>query len=157
MTRGIMLMRHRWRQLRAEPERGGGRASLELAILGPALLMVFVALLIAAGRVSTSGGAVEEAARAAAREASLQRDGGTAQTKATAIARDSLAGQGLTCDTLQVSVDTSQFGRPLGQPAEVTATVTCQVGVSDLGLPGAQKTMTATFVSVIDPYRERRA
>lgn len=147
----------RWCVLRAEPERGGSRGPLELALLAPLLIVAFVLLLIAAGRISTGGGAVEEAARAAAREASLQRDGATAQARATSVARESLAGQGLACDSLVVQVDTSQFGRPLGEPAEVTATVTCQVRLSDLAIPGSpgSKTETASFVSVIDPYRER--
>ncbi|MFC0429922.1 TadE/TadG family type IV pilus assembly protein [Kutzneria buriramensis] len=150
-------LRHRWHTLTSESERGGGRAALETAILAPVLILVFIILVIAGGRISSAGSAVEEAARAAAREASLQRDGATAQSRATRIAEQSLAGQGLVCDSLQVVVDTSQFSRPLGQPAQVTATITCQVRLSDLGLPGApgSKTMTSTFVSVIDPYRER--
>jgi Flp pilus assembly protein TadG len=150
-------LRDRWHGLAGEPELGGGRTALETVILAPVLILVFIMLVIAGGRIVSAGGAVEEAARAAAREASLQRDGATAQSRATTIAQQSLAGQNLVCDSLQVQVDTSQFGRPLGQPAQVTAIITCQVRLSDLAIPGlpGSKTMTSTFVSVIDPYRER--
>jgi uncharacterized protein (UPF0333 family) len=153
----ITYLRRAWCRLQREPERGGGRISLEFVLLAPIMVAAFVLLPLAAGRISNSGGAVEEAARAAAREASLQRDSPTAQSRATALATESQTAQGQACQSTQVTVDTSQFGRPLGQPAEVTATVTCDVRLSDLGLPGASssKTMTATYSSVIDPYRER--
>jgi hypothetical protein len=46
----------------------------------------------------------------------------------------------------------------VGQPGQVTATVTCTVRLSDLtavpGMPGS-RTLTATFVSALDPYRAR--
>lgn len=135
---------------------GGARAPLEFVIIAPGLLLL-LALLIAGGRVTVASGAVEEAARSAARTASLQRDTGAAQAQALRVAQQSLAGQQLTCTSLDVTVDTSQYSRPLGAPAQVTATVSCAVPWSDLGLPGAPggKTMTAEWVSVIDPYRER--
>ena len=42
-------------------------------------------------------------------------------------------------------------------PPRVTATVTCQVPLSDLLLPGmpGSRTLTATFTSPLDPFRGR--
>jgi hypothetical protein len=53
--------------------RDGGNVTLEAVVLTPALLM-FIALIIAAGRVTLAGGSIEAAARDAARQASIARD-----------------------------------------------------------------------------------
>jgi len=133
-----------------------GSISLELAILAPALLML-LGLAIFAGRTVIADNAVEEAARAAARSASIAID----QTSASAAAQESAAAtlddQGLNCVTLSVVVDTSGFSAPIGTPSQVSVTVTCTVSMADLGVPGisATSTLTATFFSPIDTYRQR--
>jgi Flp pilus assembly protein TadG len=135
-------------------ERGGG-SSVEAAIgmIGFALL---IALIIAAGRLVLAEAAADHAARAAARIASLQRDAGPAQQVAEDTARAVLAAEGLTCQRLDVVVDVSGFDQPLGEPAVTTATVTCAVRWSDLGLPGADtRLLEAQFISPIDRLRER--
>ncbi len=58
-----------------------------------------------------------------------------------------------------VSVDVAGFAVPPGQPATVSADVSCTVPLSDLlpwlpGLPGA-KTVKAQFSSPLDPFRAR--
>jgi hypothetical protein len=57
-----------------------------------------------------------------------------------------------------VTVDTTGFSVPVGEPAQVSATVTCAVRLSDLtavpGMPGS-RALTATFTSPLDPYRAR--
>ena len=67
-----------------------GSVSLELAILAPALLLL-LGVLVLAGRVETSSAAVEQAARAAARDASLARTPDAARSTATASAQRELA------------------------------------------------------------------
>jgi Flp pilus assembly protein TadG len=136
--------------------RGGdpGDAALELIILAPVLLAL-IGLVIAAGRVSVAQGSVAAAARDAARQASISRSPGEARATAAASADAALRQDGLDC--LVVTVDVAGFGTPVGQPAEVTATVTCQVPLADLvvpGLPGSRR-LSARFTSPLDPYRGR--
>jgi Flp pilus assembly protein TadG len=114
-------------------------------------------LMIAFGRVTDADGAVDSAARAAARAASLERDAGTAQSAARAAADRSLQGEGITCTTSSVDVDTGGFSLDLGVDATVTATIACTADLSDIGLPGlpGAKTLTASWSSPIDTYRGR--
>jgi Flp pilus assembly protein TadG len=136
-------------------DREAGNAALELVVLAPVLLFL-LGLVIAAGRTSVAQGSVAAAARDAARQASISLTPAAAQAAALSSATAALSQDGLDCDPV-VSVDTSQFSVPVGEPASVTATVTCAVRLSDLlvpGLPGS-KTLTATFTSPLDPYRER--
>lgn len=131
-----------------------GSASLELAILAPALVLALL-LAIGAGRITTSHQAVEAAARDAARQASIARDPTTAQANATTSAHATLAREGLTCPA-RVTVDVSQFARTVGQPGTVTATVACTVRLADVaasGIPAA--TVTGRYTSPIDPHRGR--
>jgi hypothetical protein len=100
---------------------------------------------------------VAEAARAAAREASLARDAATATASATAQAQRTLAAQDLRCQSTTVDVDTAGFQTPLGQPGDVTVTISCSVGMADLlapCLPGSV-TVQGAFTSPVDAYRER--
>ena len=133
-----------------------GSATLELAIIGPALI-VLLAVVIAAGRIQVAGGAVEQAAAAGAREASIARTPAAAVAMAEAAATRVLTQQDLDCAALTVTTDTSGYAVPVGQVGQVGATVTCVVPLSDLGvpvLPGA-RTLTAQSTSVLDRYRGR--
>jgi Flp pilus assembly protein TadG len=138
-----------------DPSEVGGGVSVEAAItaIGFALL---IALAIAAGRLVTAEAAADHAARAAARIASLQREPASAQLLAETTARDVLAREGLACQRLEVAVDVSEFDVALGEPGMTTATVTCVVRWSDLGLPGADtRLLEAEFTSPLDRLRER--
>lgn len=134
-----------------------GSASLEAAIVVLGLL-VLLGLAVGGGRVAVAGGAVEEAARDAARQASIARDAKAAQELATVAASATLANQGLSCARISVRVDTSGFAVPVGRPARVGATVTCVADLSQLAVPGlpGRRALTATFTSPLDTYRERR-
>ena len=145
------------RASRAAGRSDQGSVTLELAILGPALLLL-LGLVIAAGRIAVSGGAIEAAARDAARQASISRDPATATAGARAAALDTLAAQDLRCVSLTVRVDTAAFTAPVGAPAQVTAQVSCVVALTDLAVPGlpGTKTLQASFASPLDSYRERR-
>ncbi|RAG81239.1 pilus assembly protein [Streptacidiphilus pinicola] len=132
-----------------------GALSLEMAILAPVLLLMF-GLMALAGRVYLAGSTVDNAARDAARAASLQNSPGAAQQAALQVANQSLTSQGVHCASTDVTVPTAGFSAPLGQPAAVTVTVTCQVPLSGLfpGVPGS-KVLTGSFTCSIDQYRQR--
>jgi Flp pilus assembly protein TadG len=137
---------------------GGERGSttLELVVWAPGLLLI-VALVTVAGRVNSANAAVEQAAADAARTASIARSAGAAQSAAVESAQATLSGQGLQCTGTTVTVDTSGFSAPPGQPASVTATVSCPVRLADLAVPGlpGTRTVTHTAASSLDTFRER--
>jgi Flp pilus assembly protein TadG len=135
--------------------RDTGNAALELVILAPVILFL-LGLVIAAGRTSVAQGSVAAAARDAARQASISLTPGAAQTAALSSARAALGQDGLNCEPV-VTVNVSGFGVPVGEPADVQATVTCRVSLSSLLVPGmpGSKTLQATFTSPLDPYRGR--
>ena len=139
---------------RLDPERGS--AVIE-AVIGVPAFMLFVALIIFAGRVAIAHQGVQSAAADAARSASLARTQGGAHTAGNTAAATSLTNQHLNCVTTTVSVDTSGFAAPVGTPAKVSATVTCRVNLSGLLLPGVpgSKAITASMSSPLDTYRER--
>lgn len=133
-----------------------GSVSVELALLAPALLLL-LSFAVVAGRTQVAEGAVAEAARAAAREASLARDDVTAAALAGTQADRTLAAQDLRCQSTSVDIETTGFQAPPGQPGDVTVSITCVVGMADLlvpGLPGSV-TVEASFTSPVDAYRER--
>lgn len=132
-----------------------GSVAVEAAILAPTLL-AFVLIAVAAGRIQTTVGEVDAAARAGARAASLARTPEGARTAAADAVQDSLRGRGVDCteeptqDPVYGTIDT-----PTGPLDTVSVTVRCTVRLDDLllaGMPGG-KTMTGRFTSVIDRYR----
>ena len=137
-------------------DRERGSATLELAIITPALLLV-LGLVVVGGRVQVASGALEHAAATAAREASLMRTGAAAQAAATAAAARELDGQDLRCAATSTTVDTSGLARRVGQPATVAVTLTCTVSFADLALPGlpGARILTATATSPLDRFRAR--
>lgn len=137
-------------------DRERGSEAIEAAIGIPAFVL-FIALIIAAGRIAIADQAVEAAAADAARSASISRTQGEANATAESRATATLANQQLQCLSMGVSVDTRGFAAPAGTPADVTATVTCVVNLSDVAIPGlpGSHTITATMTSPIDTYRER--
>lgn len=131
-------------------ERGSG--ALEAAIIMPVMLL-FIAMVIAAGRVVVAHNSVAAAAGAAARAASMERDSGTANAAASSVATATLSNSYCAPN---VSI-TGNFNAPVGTASTVSATVSCQVGLSDLVLPGLPGSVTirSSNTSVIDRYRGR--
>lgn len=136
-------------------ERQRGSAALELVTLSPVLLAL-IGLVILGGRIQIAGGAVEQAAADAARQASLSRDAGSARSKAMAAASDALRREAVPCSSVSVDIDTAGFAVPVGEPAQVAVHVSCVVPLSGLvpGAPGS-RTLRADAVSVLDTYRGR--
>jgi hypothetical protein len=133
-----------------------GNAALELLILAPVILAL-IGLVIAAGRTSVAQESVDAAARDAARQASISLTPDAARQAAAASAYAALRADGLHCRPV-VSLDLAPgFGSPPGQPAQVSALVSCTVRLSDLLVPGVPgtRTLTARFTSPLDPYRSR--
>ena len=143
-------MSRRW------PRQDDGSAALETVILAPPMLAI-IAMAIIGMRIEVAGGAIEGAAHAAARAASIAGNPQAAQSAAFATANASLQQQGLKCAQLQVMVNTAEFARPPGQQANVYVDITCVVALADVAAPGmpGSKSMNATFVSPIDVYRSR--
>ena len=125
-----------------------GSASVELTLLVPVLVLALVLMLVA-GRQISAALITQDAAAAAARAASLQREVSQARTHAEQAAEQELARRGLACSPYAARVDTARFA-PGG---DVAVEVECTVTVVDLGGLGEQRTLTATAMSPVDPYR----
>src|SRR5450756_953609 len=124
---------------------GGRTATIATVTVTGTSLSVFP------GRVAVAHQGVQSAAADAARSASIARTQGGAQTAGDTAAATSLANQNVNCTATTVSVDTTGFASPVGTPAKITASVTCQVNLSDLlpGVPGT-KAIKATMSSPLD-------
>ncbi|GAA2148494.1 hypothetical protein GCM10009760_40620 [Kitasatospora kazusensis] len=132
-----------------------GSVAVEAAILVPAV--VALALIVAGvGRIQTTGGVVDAAARAGARAASLARTPEGAQQAAEDAARGVFSEQHVPCTDLQITQPSSD---PVtvnnGALQTVDVRVVCTVRLGWLlvdGMPGS-KTLKGEFSSVIDRYR----
>jgi Flp pilus assembly protein TadG len=132
-----------------------GSVTMELAIWALPLILL-ISLLIAGGRVALTGNAVQSAAFAAAREATLTYNSIQAQNAGEAGADFSLDNNGVTCLNRRVILDTSAFNQPPGAIGSVTANLTCTVNLANVGLPGIPGSVdiTRTSSSPVDPYRD---
>jgi Flp pilus assembly protein TadG len=127
-----------------------GSASLELVLVTPALVLLLL-LVVAGGRIEQARGQIDGTAREAARAASIARTSTEARTAATQLASRRLADQHLTCGSLTVVTDITEFHAG----GSVTSTVRCTVDLSDLiglGVPGS-RVLTASATEPIDVYR----
>ena len=135
-------------------EAGMGGESLELVILAPLILALFM-VIVAVGRYELGSGKIDQAAGAAARAASQQVSAVQAEPAAAAAAQSSLASAGVTCKNIAVSVDTAGFAAAAGSTADVTVIVSCTVSWSDLTIPGwpGDKDIQASAASPLDTRR----
>jgi Flp pilus assembly protein TadG len=133
-----------------------GSVAIELAILTPAIILFF-AVMVVAGRITLARQAAEAAAFDAARTASLARSASAAQIEAGNAALSSFQSQGIECISLAVSVNTTGFGIEPPAPATVSVSVSCDVQLADVALPGFPGSMTldGQFTSPLDRYRSR--
>jgi Flp pilus assembly protein TadG len=147
-----MMLRH---VSGADRERGS--MSVELAVIIPALILLLL-LVALGGRLVMARGAVDGAARDAARAASLARYPGPGQLGATTLA-DQAADDDLAGYCTGGDLDVGVTGFPaLGDAAQlgdnVTVTVKCGINTSVFGVLGLGAThwMTGTAVAPLDPY-----
>ncbi|MFC8295601.1 TadE family protein [Streptomyces sp. NPDC057242] len=134
-----------------------GDAAIEATIVIPLLIAIVLAVL-AGARLSMAGQKTDAAAQAAARAASLERTPAAGQAAAQRAAADALGRRSQSCTPTRVTTNTSGLSADLGQVSSVTVTVSCTVPLGDLlllgGGPGV-RTMTSSFTSIVDAYRER--
>ncbi|MQS15183.1 pilus assembly protein [Streptomyces kaniharaensis] len=134
----------------------GGGVAVEAAIVAP-YVVGLVLIAIAAGRLQTTSGTVEAAARSAARTASMGRSFDGMEEPARKTVERSLKQQGVYCRDLAVEVTPGELQLPGGAVATVRVRVVCEVGLGDLlgwleGVP-VTKTLAGEFTSVVDRYR----
>ena len=158
MTLGHTAIPRRRRRLAwARDDRGeGGGTALEFLLLTP-LVLVFGLLIVAGYRYAINQQTIDSAAASAARAATQQTTAEQAQQVALEQASAALAAGDVSCQTVDVDVNTEGFAATPGTAATVTATVTCQVSMADLSavpnLPGTI-TLTGRAVSPLDVHRE---
>ena len=152
-----VLTRGTRRGARRTADRDRGSLSVELAVVIPALalLLLIVAL---GGRLVEAQGAIDGAARDAARAASLARDPGTGPLGAASLAQQAAAGDlSGYCTGGQLAVKVTNFPA-LDEPAQlgdnVTVLVTCYINTSVFGVLGLHAThkMTASAIAPLDPF-----
>ena len=145
------MRRHRTRHY---DERGS--ATIE-AVAGAAAFAAFCSLAYLGGHIALAHQSVQVAAAEAARSASIARTQPAAAQAATAAAQQVLANHQLACVSSHVSVDTSGFTVPVGQPAWVTVTVGCEIDSRAMGVPIGIGSLWVeeTLRSPLDTYRLR--
>ncbi|HVK20006.1 MAG TPA: TadE family protein [Actinokineospora sp.] len=127
-----------------------GSATVELVIIAPPLIVMLL-FVVFCGRMASTGQRVTDAAHQASRAASLARSPVAAAADARSTAHNALANAGVSCQGLDVNIDTQGL-RP---GSTVTVTIVCTVGLSDLsllGLPGTSD-FRGSFSSVVDVHR----
>jgi Flp pilus assembly protein TadG len=137
-----------------------GSMSVELVVIAPALVLLLL-LVGAGGRWVESHGAIDGAARDAARAASIARTPGDAVTLAQQAATADLASSGW-CNAGSANVGVTGFpssGQFTAQGTDVTVTVTCSVNMSPFTMLGfsAASPVTGTAVAPLDPFMCRGA
>jgi Flp pilus assembly protein TadG len=127
-----------------------GTMALEMAILAPALLALFM-FLLACGRYFQTSSLLESAARDGARGASQSRSAQEAQGRVDQAVSATMGQAVKSCkDSAAGSLTT---GFVAGNPLSVE--VSCTINYRDLGLLGlgGDTTITKRFTSSLDPYR----
>jgi Flp pilus assembly protein TadG len=133
-----------------------GAVTAEIAFYVPLAVLV-VCLLWAFGATAMASSAVLHAALNASRAASRAPTATQARADASRVAQEILHEHDLRCRSLTVTVDTSGFGVPVGQPAQVSVEVTCVITLADLCVPGfsGEKAVRERQVSALDTFRTR--
>ncbi|MCI3245474.1 MULTISPECIES: TadE/TadG family type IV pilus assembly protein [Streptomyces] len=126
--------------------RDRGLSTIEVVILAPVMIL-FILVLVAFGQLVDGRGALDGAARDAARAGSIQKDHATAISEAKKAADADLAE---VCSGPVSVVQTSAGFEP---DTIFTVEVSCQVrGLAMLGLD-IPTTLKASFSSPLDPFR----
>lgn len=124
-----------------------GLSTIEVVILAPVIIL-FILVLVAFGQLVDGRGAVDGAARDAARAGSLQRSRSVAMDQATEAARADLDD---TCVPGTLSVTQTSDG--FAPDTLFTVQVSCTIrGLASLGLD-IKKTITSSSSSPLDPFR----
>ncbi|MFF4472974.1 TadE/TadG family type IV pilus assembly protein [Streptomyces sp. NPDC001599] len=123
-----------------------GLSTVEVVILAPVMIL-FILVLVGFGQLVEGRGALDGAARDAARAGSIQKDHGTAMAEARKAARADLE------DVCSGPVSVVQKSAGFEPDTLFTVEVSCEVrGLSMLGLD-IPTSLSASFSSPLDPYR----
>ncbi|GAA3907431.1 TadE/TadG family type IV pilus assembly protein [Streptomyces lacrimifluminis] len=123
-----------------------GLSTIEVVILAPVMIM-FILVLVAFGQLVDGRGALDGAARDAARAGSIQKDHVTAMAEAKKAAEADLT------DVCSGPVTVTQTSAGFEPDTIFSVEVSCEVrGLAMLGLD-IPTTLTATFSSPLDPFR----
>jgi Flp pilus assembly protein TadG len=123
-----------------------GLSTVEVVILAP-VMITFILVLVAFGQLVDGRGALDGAARDAARAGSIQKDHATAMAEARKAAEANLEG---VCSGPVTVIQTS---RGFVSGTFFTVEVSCEVrGLAMLGLDIPTR-LTASFTSSLDPFR----
>ncbi|MGW5133197.1 TadE/TadG family type IV pilus assembly protein [Streptomyces sp. NPDC004135] len=123
-----------------------GLSTVEVVILAPVMIL-FILVLVAFGQLVDGRGALDGAARDAARAGSIQKNHALAMAEARKAAEADLAD---VCSGPVTVVQTSQGFEP---DTIFTVEVSCQVrGLAMLGLDIPTR-LSASFSSPLDPFR----
>ncbi|EPD55787.1 MULTISPECIES: TadE/TadG family type IV pilus assembly protein [unclassified Streptomyces] len=126
--------------------RDRGLSTIEVVILAPVMIL-FILVLVAFGQLVDGRGALDGAARDAARAGSIQKDHATAISEAKKAADADLA------DVCSGPVSVVQTSAGFEPDTIFTVEVSCQVrGLAMLGLD-IPTTLKASFSSPLDPFR----
>ena len=141
------------------PEDEAGTSTLELVALVPLLaaLMLFV---VFCGRVTVTRLDVQQAARDAARAASIAVTRDDAAIALEASLTENLGGQARYCTHLPVDYSAIATDSGVGEDWDsgvIELRLTCAIPTADLGLLGiaGTKTFTAKAVEPVDTWRSR--
>ncbi|NDZ77594.1 pilus assembly protein [Streptomyces sp. SID10853] len=142
VRRGTGAVRTRLDRAGAGADRG--LSTIEVVILAP-IMILFILVLVGFGQLVEGRGAVDSAARDAARAGSIQKDGGVAMAEARRAAEADLT------DVCSGPVSVTAKGFVRG--GFFTVDVSCQIrGLAMLGLD-IPTTLSGHSTSPIDPYR----
>ena len=123
-----------------------GLSTVEVVILAPVMIL-FILVLVAFGQLVDGRGALDGAARDAARAGSIQKDHATAMAEAKKAAEANLG------DVCSGPVTVTQTSPGFEPDTIFTVEVSCQVrGLAMLGLD-VPTTLSASFSSPLDPFR----
>ncbi|WP_095935912.1 TadE/TadG family type IV pilus assembly protein [Streptomyces sp. Tue6028] len=125
-----------------------GLSTVEVVILAPVMIL-FILVLVAFGQLVDGRGALDGAARDAARAGSLQREETTAMSEAQKAADADLA------DVCSGPVTVTKTSTGFADAELFTVEVSCQVrGLAMLGLD-VPTTLTSSFTSPLDPFKRK--
>lgn len=126
--------------------RDRGLSTIEVVILAPVMIL-FILVLVAFGQLVDGRGALDGAARDAARAGSIQKDHATAMAEARKAAEADLG------DICSGPVSVTQTSTGFEPDTLFTVEVSCEVrGLAMIGLD-VPTTLEASFSSPLDPFR----
>lgn len=127
-----------------------GSAVLEIVLVAPVLILMLAAV-IGAARVTLAHQRADSAAAQAARAASTAASPSSAVSLARATALAAMSAHGLDCQNLAVRVDVADF-HP-GGSVSVHVTCNADLGVGVPGLSG-HRSISGNGAEVIDTFRQ---